>query len=217
MHSEQAVSIFETRLIRVQDVWRANRCLKASSIGQYLYWIRRFHRYCMAQALNADDQLTQTDVSLFAQWYARQRQIDAERACEQAQSALRAWALGLRTLGVKVPAWQPGTDRTSEPDSRLQDFAVYLRQYRGNPEGTIKKKLAHVRSFLAFVDAGHRPLRYLMLTDIDAFLVGCSKHYARTTTADIGSSLRRFMRFLLVTGQISTVGTLHRDSGCAPR
>ncbi|UTW11986.1 hypothetical protein [Marinobacterium rhizophilum] len=121
MHSEQAVSIFETRLARLQNVWRENRCLKAPSIDQYLYWIRRFHHYCMAEALDADEQLTQAGVNTFAQWYAPQRQIDAECACQRAQTALRAWALGLCTSGVKVPAWQPGTDRTSEPtpDDRI--------------------------------------------------------------------------------------------------
>jgi site-specific recombinase XerD len=204
VHSEQAVSVFETRLARVQDVWRDNRCLKASSIGQYLCWIRRFHHYCIAEALDADEQLTQAGVNIFAQWYARQRQVDAECTSQGAQSALWAWALGLSTLGVKLPEWQPGVERTSELEPRLQDFAEHLRQHRGNPEGTIKKKLAHVRRFLAFIGARHRSLRCLKLTDIDAFLVDCSQHYARTTTADIGSSLRRYVRFLLVTGQVST-------------
>ena len=203
MHSEMTVPGFETRLTKVQDVWRDNRCLKSSSIGQYLYWIHRFHHYCIAEALDADEQLTQISVNVFAQWYARQRQVDAECACQGAQSALRAWALGLSTLGVEVPPWQCDTDRTSEPEPRLQDFGEHLRQHRGNPEATIKKKLAHIRYFLAFIAARHRPLRHLKLTDIDAFLVDCSQHYARTTTADIGSSLRGYVRFLLVTGQVT--------------
>ena len=203
MHSEMTVPGFETRLAKVQDVWRDNRCLKSSSIAQYLWWIRRFHRYCIAQALDGDDQLTQAGVHLFAQWYARQRQIDAEDICQQAKSALRAWALGLRTLGVRLPAWQPAKNRTPEPEPELQGFAEHLRQHRGNPEATIKKKLAHIRCFLAFIAARHRPLRHLKLTDIDAFLVDYSQRHARTTTADIGSSLRVYVRFLLVTGQVS--------------
>lgn len=204
MHSEKTPSDFETRLAKVQTVWRDNRCLKPSSLGQYLNWIRRFHHYCMAEALDADEQLTRARVNIFAQWYARQRRIDAEHACQRAQSALRAWALGLSTLGVMVPPWQAGMDHVFQPEPRLQDFAEHLRQHRGNPEGTIKKKLTHIHSFLAFIGAQHRFMRPLLLTDIDDFLMECSRRYARTTTADISCSLRSYLRFLLATGELSS-------------
>ncbi len=40
----------------------------------------------------------------------------------------------------------------------------------------------------------------LDLADIDAFIVGCRHHDARTTVADMASSLRGFLRFLHATG-----------------
>ena len=204
MHSEQVVSDFETRLAKVQGVWRDNRSPKQASIGQYLPWIRRFHHYCMTEALSPDEQLTQVGVNIFAEWYARQRQTNTKYACEGAQSALRAWAFGLSALGVELPPWQTRVDGNVQPEPQLQGFAEHMRQHRGNPEGTIKKKLAHIRYFLAFIDTRHRSLQDLLLTDIDAFLMVCHKRYARTTTADIGGSLRRYLRFLFATGQLSS-------------
>ncbi|UQG55163.1 MULTISPECIES: tyrosine-type recombinase/integrase [unclassified Marinobacter] len=203
MRSKQVVPDFETQLARVQDVWRDNRSLKRASIGQYLYWIRRFHQYCMAKALSPDEHLTQVGVDVFAQWYAQQRRVDAENARQGAQSALRAWAFGLSALGVEGTPWQARTDGAFQPEPQLRGFAEHLRQHRGNPDSTIKKKLAHIRSFLAFIDTQHRPLQDLLLTDVDAFLMACSQRYARTTTADIGSSLRGYLRFLLTTEQMS--------------
>ncbi|WP_227539312.1 MULTISPECIES: phage integrase N-terminal SAM-like domain-containing protein [Marinobacter] len=131
MHSKQVLPDFETRLAKVQDVWRDNRSLKQATIVQYLYWIRRFHRYCMVEALSPDEQLTQAGVNNFAQWYARQRQVDTECACEEAQSALRAWAFGLSALGVEVPPWQTGMVGIFQPEPQLQAFAEHLRQHRG--------------------------------------------------------------------------------------
>ncbi|PFG51497.1 site-specific recombinase XerD [Marinobacter sp. LV10R520-4] len=203
MHSKQVVPDFETQLAKVHGVWRDNRSLKRASIDQYLYWIRRFHHYCMAEALSPNEQLTQVGVTVFAQWYARQRRVDTECACQGAQSALRAWAFGLSALGVEVPPWQARMNGTFQPEPQLKGFAEHLRQHRGNPEGTIKKKLAHIRYFLAFMGTRHRSLQDFLLTDIDAFLMACSKRYARTTTADIGCSLRRYLGFLLTTGQVS--------------
>jgi integrase/recombinase XerD len=45
--------------------------------------------------------------------------------------------------------------------------------------------------------------RTMTLSDIDEFLIECSIHYARSTTADIAGSVRSFARFLLATGRIS--------------
>ena len=202
MHSEQVVLDFETRLAKVQDVWRDNRSLKRTSTGRYLYWIRRFHHYCMAEALDADRQLTQVGINIFAQWYAQQRQVTTEYAGQGARPALRAWAFGLNALGVDVPSWHARMDPIAQPEPELQGFADHLRQHRGNPEGTIKKKLAHIRCFLAFIGTRHRSLQDLLLTDIDAFVMVCSKRYARTTTADIGCSLRRYLHFLFAAGQL---------------
>jgi site-specific recombinase XerD len=41
----------------------------------------------------------------------------------------------------------------------------------------------------------------MSLADIDSFLIDCSHRYARTTTADIASSIRSFSRFLFSSGR----------------
>jgi len=43
----------------------------------------------------------------------------------------------------------------------------------------------------------------MTLKDIDELLIECSHRYARSTVADIASSIRSFTRFLLATGRIS--------------
>ena len=42
----------------------------------------------------------------------------------------------------------------------------------------------------------------MSLPDIDAFLIQCAGRYARTTTADMASTVRSFARFLLASGRI---------------
>ena len=36
-------------------VWRADRCVKDSSAGKYLQWIRRFRAYCAQRGLKCYD------------------------------------------------------------------------------------------------------------------------------------------------------------------
>jgi integrase len=85
----------------------------------------------------------------------------------------------------------------------LEEFADHLARHRGNPAVTRKKKMAHIAVFLAFLRARPRSVSELSLPDIDAFIVACRQHYARTTVADICSSLRGFVRFLHATGRLA--------------
>lgn len=192
------------KLGQIQRIWSENYCLKPNSIRAYFYWIYRFYRYCITQVLDPDTQLTHVGTIVFSDWYARQRHTKPEVTREGALSALRIWSLGLATTGVELPAWKIDKDKHAISQYCLPEFAEYLRQYRGSPAVTIKKKLAHVSRFLAFLKASHKQIDCMILSDIDDFIVACSKHYARTTTADIGCSLRSYLRFLLATGQIAT-------------
>jgi len=194
----------KARLAEVQRVWRDNRALKRSSIGQYGHWISRFHRYCQEEALAPESQLTPKGVLAFSRWYAQVRGIDSDNARCNANSALRAWALGLQAAGYPIPPWDSTYPRTAVPSELLQAYAEHVRQYRGNPEGSIHKKVVHTSRFLDFLKARQRPLGQVQLVDIDDFLKQCSQAYARSTTADIASSLRSFLRFLRATGHIPT-------------
>ena len=79
----------------------------------------------------------------------------------------------------------------------LRDYAAHLGQHRGNPESTIYKRLDHVGKLLEHLARRGKSWRRMRLTDIDAFLTECARRYARSTTADIASTVRSFARFLL--------------------
>jgi site-specific recombinase XerD len=85
----------------------------------------------------------------------------------------------------------------------LREYADHLARQRGNPETTVHKKLAHIGKFSEHLAASDKAWATLALTDIDAFLIGCTERYARSTVADIAGSIRCFARFLLATGRIS--------------
>jgi len=187
----------------LERVWRGNRCLEHSSIVVYRRWILRFKVYCHARQLDEKEQLTLAGVAMFARWYARLHDIKEKTAFSSARSALRTWALARQTLGESLPPWMVVQDAQRSRSPLIREFAEHLHLHRGNPASTIRKKITHVAQFLAFLrDQGRRP-RQLRLQDIDAFVDTCRKRYARTTVADICSSLRAFMRFLRMSGRIS--------------
>ena len=190
-------------LREVVRLWRENRCLRENSIARYLQWVRCFKAYCREQALAEESQLTLSGAHVFAKWYAQKRGIDDDSAFDQARSALRAWALALDALGYAVPRWEAPPAPQRLPSPLLRKFAEYLGQHRGSPAVTIKKITGHVGAFLEFLRSRrHRP-QGVRLLDIDAFIVVCGRRYARTTVADICSSLRSFLRFLHATGRLS--------------
>jgi len=193
----------QPRRAEVVRVWRENRCLRPSSIRLYLRWVRRFKTYCHARALEEVSQLTLAGIGAFAMWYANDRGVDRDLAFAGARSALRAWALALEVLGYAVPCWEPASVPTCPASPLLQAFAGHLAQYRGNPAATRKKKVSHIAGFLAFLRARRRRMAQLCLHDIDVFIVECRERYARTTVADICSSLRSFLRFLHATGRLA--------------
>lgn len=194
----------EPCLVAAERVWRSNRCIRAGSIVVYRYWIGRFIVYCRACGLQELDELTLAGAMRFARWWrssASPRAGRVECTFRAARSALRAWAFARKTLGESVPAW---TAPPSAPPLTLllRDFSTYLRDVRGNPPGTIHKKLVHVTMFTARQRRYSRHGRLPRLQDIDAFVIDCRRRYARTTVADICSTLRSYLRFLRVTGRM---------------
>jgi integrase/recombinase XerD len=193
----------QPRRTQVVRIWRQNRCLRSSTIRRYLRWVRRFQAYCRAQDLEEGSQLTLAGVGTFATWYAKRQGIDRNLAFEGARSALRAWALALPVLGYPTPPWEPEFEPRSPSCPLLEEFEEHLARHRGNPAVTRKKKLAHITVFLAFLRSRQRNMVEVDLADVDAFIVTCRHHYARTTVADIASSLRGFLRFLHATGRLA--------------
>lgn len=184
-------------------VWRSDRCVRASSAQQYLQWIGRFRRYCRARGLDEGAELTRDGVKRFQAWYARSRKISAAHL-GLARSSLRSLRRVHEVMGMPVPPWQPVERRQPPATAVLRDYAVHLGQHRGNPEVTIRKKLNQVGKLFAHLHCSGKSWRQLSLPDIDAFLIECASHYARSTTADIASTVRSFARFLLASGRIRT-------------
>lgn len=196
MHRRRANA--DPRLAAAERIWRQNRCIKASTIVAYRQWVSRFGRYCRACELKESEELTRAGVERFSRWWhAAHRTANSDYILRGARSALGTWALALRTLGQPLSVWNTAA---SQPPVTplLREFGEYLRNVRGNPPVTIHKKLVHVRMF----SAHPRRSRWLRLQDIDAFVVACRKRYARSTVADICSTLRTYLRFLNVTGRM---------------
>jgi integrase/recombinase XerD len=182
-------------------VWRADRCVSASSAQQYLYWIGRFRRYCNALGLDEADELTRDGLGRFLFWYAHSRSLTTGYLA-RASSSLRSLHRVYEVIGRPVPPWKPVEYRSAPVTAVLRDYAAHLGRHRGNPEITVRKKLYDVGKLLEHLHCSGKSWRQLSLPEIDAFLLGCARCYAPSTTAGIASSVRSFARFLLVSGRI---------------
>jgi integrase/recombinase XerD len=129
---------------------------------------------------------------------------------------MRALRRVYEVMGAAVPAWSPIKRRPPPAMALLRDYAAHLGQHRGNPEGTIHKKLDHVGKLLEHLARRGKSWRQMRLTDVDAFLIECARRYARSTTADIASTVRSFARFLLASGRPRRRGRRGDRSGATP-
>lgn len=180
---------------------RADRCLKNSSARQYLQWVRRFRAYCAQRHLDERTELTLKGARRFVTWYARQRHLVAGPWRASARTALFSLNRVYQVLGRDPPSWQTPAVKRLGTTSLEKAFAAFLLNHRGNPEITVRKKLAHVDKLLRHLRRRAKGWRTMQLSDIDRFLIECARCYARTTTADIAGSLRAFLRFLQATGR----------------
>ena len=185
----------------IMCVWRADRSISANSARQYLQWIGQFRRYCSERGLVEVNELTRDGAKRFKAWYARSHKIKVANL-GLASSSMRALRRVYEVMGAAVPAWSPIKRRPSPAMALLRDYAAHLGQHRGNPEGTIHKKLDHVGKLLEHLARRGKSWRRMRLTDVDAFLIECAGRYARSTTADIASTVRSFARFLLASGRV---------------
>jgi integrase/recombinase XerD len=184
-------------------VWRADRCVGSSSALQYLQWIGRFRRYCQALGLDEGAELTRDGAKRFQAWYARSRKVNVAHL-GLARSSMRSLRRVHEAMGMSVPQWKPIERRRPPGTAILRDYAAHLEHHRGNPQVTIRKKLDHVGKLVEHLSRSGKSWRHLSLPEIDAFLIEHASRYARSTTADIASTVRSFARFLLASGRIRT-------------
>jgi hypothetical protein len=113
-------------------------------------WVRRFVEHCRAKKIEINAHLTLTGVIAFVSLYSRIRERDPRETFLGAHSALGTWAAALTTLGVSLPVWNEIPEASSSLPPLLREFARHLHEHRGNPAGTIHKKVVHVAKLLAF-------------------------------------------------------------------
>ena len=189
----------------VRRVWQRNRSLTRQSLQVYAYWLRRFAAYCESQALDQRSELTQQGAERFAVWWRSRGSYRRGRlkvAVAASRGPLRAWAFALSTLGESLPPWRTAIPTTAF-SLRFRPFADYLRDVRGSPTTTIHKKLTQLTAFDRYRRAHGWSGLPIRLTEIDAYVVACRGRLARTTVADICSTIRSYLRFLHVTGQMA--------------
>jgi integrase/recombinase XerD len=184
-------------------IWRADRCVRDSSAGVYVQWIKRFRTYCARHGLDERAQLTLTGAQHFIAQYAEFRGLLDARRLRVARSALCALRHVYQVMGLNPPSWRPPRPISRPATILLHQYAEHLARHRGNPETTIGKKLAHVEKLAEHLGESGKSWSTMALTDIDAFLIGCAERYARSTVADIAGSVRCFARFLLASGHVS--------------
>ena len=183
-------------------IWRADRCVQDSSTVFYLQWIKRFRVYCAPYGLDERAELTLSGAQRFIASYVRLRGLDARRL-GAARTALYALSRVYQVMRLHPPAWQPPRPVPPPATTLLREYADHLGRHRGNPERTVRHRLAHIEKLTAHLAGIGKTWETMALTDIDAFLIECAGRYARSTAADLAGSARSFARFLLATGRIS--------------
>jgi integrase/recombinase XerD len=204
MRHEPLESIPATAAPTTEDmlrVWRADHCVRDSSTGVYLQWIRRFRAYCAERNLDERTELTLAGSHRFVAWYARHRDLKPQRL-GGARTALYALSRVYHVMGLSLPAWQSSPRARPPATALLRAYADHLARRRGNPEVTVRST-HHIEKFSEYLARRGKTSRTTTLMDIDEFLIVCARRYARSTVADMAGSIRSFARFLLVTRRIS--------------
>ena len=191
-------------MAQIVGVWRADRCLSASTRRVYLSWIARFRLYCGERGLDESTELTLKGARRFIAWYARRRGLDPGGPCTHASTALFSLSRVHQVLGLDPPCWNPAATARPAASPLLRAFQSHLLEHRGNAASTVHLMLTHVNSLLNWLGERGSSWRTMTLPDIDAFLIDCGGRYSRSTTAGIASSTRAFMRFLFATGRSKT-------------
>src|ERR1700735_2572494 len=191
------------RFSDVRRIWEHNRCVEPGTISLYRYWICRYVEYCRRLGLDEHQDLPGVGASRFAVWWRSRgspRRGRFSTTLNSSRSAIRAWSFALGVLGVRIPPWE--SPARSPPLSATMDaFAGYLNDVRGNPPQTVHKKLTHMAMFAVHCRKRRRAIHRARLKDIDDFIVASRELYARSTVADICSTVRVFQRFLCATGR----------------
>ena len=185
------------------DVWRKGH-LSRGTIINYLYWVRRFRKYCEQRRLLETEQLTVVGLERFLHAYAGPRLLgrtSARSSCNVANNALHAWACASCVLGMALAPWREKHTPTLSP--LLNEYCQYRRVHNGVSENTLTRDMDTARSFLSQLRLRAKSVKQTTLSDVDSFVKNRATRVAKRTVADTCSSLRAFLRFLQITGKLS--------------
>lgn len=200
----ERVSVIDPREREIVAVWRKGG-LSRGTIVNYLYWVRRFRKCCEKRKLIEAEQLTVAGVERFLRAYVGPRlkgRRSAQNSRGVATNALHAWACALRDLGSPLPQWREKPTLQLPP--LLNEYFKYRHLHNGVLDGTLTRDIETARSFLLQLRSKMKPVERTTLNDVDAFVRNLSSRLAKRTVADTCSSLRAFLRFLQITGKLST-------------
>lgn len=202
-------------LNKVVEFWKRNG-LKGSSTIVYQQWVRRFLLDCTQRRVPALAYLTADGVTGFAKRYARRQGINSGEAQRMARTSLRAWSVGLVSLGSQPARWStPPNDSDRKLPLLLAEYVSFRHVHSHATDSSIKREIAEITAWLEFLRTRRRPLRRVRLADIDAYLLKMRRRYAVTTVARNLSSLRLFLRFLQNTDRLRY--DLASSVQCPPR
>ena len=184
-------------------MWRKGH-LSRGTIINYLYWVRRFRKYCEQRRLLETEQLTGVGLERFLHAYAGPRLLgrtSARSSCNVASNALHAWACALRVLGMALAPWREKHTPTLSP--LLNEYCQYRRVHNGVSENTLTRDIDTARGFLSQLRLRAKSVKQTRLSDVDSFVKNRATRVAKRTVAGTCSSLRAFLRFLQITGKLS--------------
>jgi integrase/recombinase XerD len=154
----------------VVDLWRKGR-LRRGTIINYLYWVRRFRKYCEQQRLVETEQLSASGLARFLRAYVGprlRRRTRAQSSRNLANNALHAWACALKTLGTALPPWREKQTPSLPP--LLDEYRQYRRVHNGASEGTLLRDLETAGSFLRHLQRRTKSIEQMTLVDVEAFV-----------------------------------------------
>lgn len=189
----------------VARIWRDNG-VRRSTIRVYLYWVRRFEADCAVRGFDSVSRLTLVEATAFARRYSRRRGVPFRTALVSARPALYGWSWALSALGQAVPEWKEKNAHRAQAHRSpvLAEFIHHRIEHRGIAPTTAVREQDDVAAFCNFLRGEGRSMRRIRLEDLDAFVALRGKRYAMKTVARTCSTIRVFLRFLHLTGRLST-------------
>jgi integrase/recombinase XerD len=183
-------------LKRVVRLWRTLGH-SSRSIQTYCWYLRRI----LESAHGCDySQLCADRVVQWSQRYARQHQCSPHNARQMWLSVFRAWAWGLKQLGISVGSIALSKPSQPPPEAILRAFIDYGKQL-GWGEKTLRAHRLHLKHLRGFLLRHHRSWPIPELKDLDHFLMFAAKQWLPASVDSAARACRAWMRFLYVTGR----------------